>query len=378
VLVGAIDLQRPSFSGQLEALHATLDGYLFIVAADGTTIHHPDKEQILSRTAISSALTDAVLATPEGWRDDLPDDDGPILLSHRRLRRVDWTIAVSSPLHKVFAPMLSVRLRTLGATSALTVLAGLFAWVLIKLLVLPLARLHQNIDDIAAGKAGIDVFDIAREDEFGALSRAFYTLSQHQAETERDLHRLATTDALTGANNRRMFDAYFPTALARAHRAGQQVGLAILDVDKFKTINDTLGHAAGDAVLVEFARRLMRTVRCTDTVARLAGDEFVIVYEQLGTATEINILGNKILDAMAAPFQIGDAELPVTVSVGIALTTTTPATVDDVIRAADQALYGVKAAGRNGFAINYVGAERVVRSRARPAKEAGQEQVQAV
>ena len=177
------------------------------------------------------------------------------------------------------------------------------------------------------------------------------------------MHRLATTDVLTGLNNRRMFDAFLPQALARAARSGQPVALAMLDIDQFKDINDTLGHAGGDQVLIEFARRLTATVRTTDTVARLAGDEFVIVFEQLSSTLEMDVLGKRIIDAMQPPFFISAVQREVRASIGIAICGNSMATSEDLMRAADQALYGVKAAGRNGYAINPVGAERIVRVR---------------
>lgn len=364
VLVGDIDLLRPSFSARLDALRTNADGYLFIAANDGTIIHHPNKDLILkAMERDEDSVAEALFKSPEGWQDNLLDDGVLSLVAHKRLRTVDWTIAVSYPTHSVFAPMATVRLRALAAASLLTLLAALFGWVLTKALLRPLDTLHGHVVDISSGTSDIKVFDVLDEDEFGSLSRAFFALSQRRARAEQALHRLATTDALTGINNRRMFDEFFPIALARASRAGQQVGLAFLDVDHFKRINDEHGHAAGDTVLVEFARRLVQTVRCTDTVARLAGDEFVIVFEQLPSNAEVNLLGRKILEAMSEPFQVGERQLSITTSIGIALTTAMPAGADEVMRAADQALYGVKAAGRNGFAVNYTGAERVLRVR---------------
>lgn len=366
VLLGAIDLQRPSFSAQLDALRSNADGYLFIVTDNGTIIHHPNRSLILEKGDDGAGtIVEASLRSPEGWEDGILDDGAPVLLVHKHLREVDWTIALSYPVQSAFAPMHSVRLRAFVGSAILTGLAGLFGWAITKRLLLPLGRLHRHVEDISAGRADIEVFDIDRADEFGHLSRAFYALSQRRERAEQELHRLATTDVLTGLHNRRMFDDFLPKALARAARAGQQVGLAILDIDHFKDINDTLGHAAGDQVLVEFAHRLVGAVRTTDTVARLAGDEFVIVFEQLATNTEIDVLGRKIIDAMQPPFLGGGggAQREVTASVGIALTTSPTVTVDDIMRAADQALYGVKAAGRNGFAVNHVGAERVLRAR---------------
>jgi diguanylate cyclase (GGDEF)-like protein len=364
IILGAIDLQRPSFSDQLDALRSSADGYLFLVTDDGTMIHHPNKSLILSRIDDGAGtLGEAALRGGEGWQDDLLDDGVPTLLVHKHLRLVDWTIGLSYPVRSAFAPMQSVRLRAFVGAAVLTLLAGCFGWVVTAKLLRPLGKLRQHVENINAGNADIGVFDVARADEFGHLSRAFFALSQRRAKAELELHQLATTDVLTGINNRRMFDDFFPKALARAARSGHQVGLAFLDIDHFKQINDTLGHAAGDTVLQEFARRLTAAVRSTDTVARLAGDEFVIVFEQLASGAEADLLGRKILDGMRPPFKVGDTECAVTTSVGIAMTTNANVGMDDVMRAADQALYGVKAAGRNGFAVNRVGAERLLRVR---------------
>jgi diguanylate cyclase (GGDEF)-like protein len=361
IVLGAIDLLRPSFSAQLDALRAGADGYLFIVTDQGIMVHHPDKNRILEKgDDAPGTLLEAALRTPEGW-EDLLDDGVPVLLVHKRLREIDWTIGVSYPVRSAFSSMLNVRMRALLGAAIITAVAGLFGWLITKGLLRPLRRLHRHVEDISAGRADINVFDVARKDEFGHLSRAFYGLSQRREQAEQELHRLATTDVLTGLNNRRMYDAFLPQALARAARSGQPVGLAILDIDHFKSINDTLGHAAGDQVLIEFARRLTGAVRVTDTVARLAGDEFVIVFEQLSAAAEMDLLGEKILDAMRPPFLLSGLPREVRASIGIAVTSAhVAATPEELMRAADQALYDVKAAGRNGYAVNPVAAERVV------------------
>jgi diguanylate cyclase (GGDEF)-like protein len=364
VLVGSVDLLRPSFSGQMDALSQAGGGYLFIVTADGVVVHHPNKDFLLrQQPGGTEVLIDAVLSSPEGWQDDLLDEGVPTLLVHKRLSRVDWTVALARPLRSVFAPLLSIRLRALAAISMITLCAAFFGWVIIKGLLRPLGTLRLHVERIDSDPTDVVALETDRLDEFGLLSRAFQNLTRRREQVEKDLQLLATTDALTGVHNRRMFDAFLPTALARGDRAGQPVGLAMLDVDKFKLINDTHGHAAGDAVLIEFARRLSGAVRATDTVARLAGDEFVVVFEQLSSPSEINVLGQRIISAMAEPFDIGGLKLSVTASVGIAVTSAPHTQPDEVLKSADEALYGVKAAGRNGYAVNMVGAERVLRVR---------------
>jgi diguanylate cyclase (GGDEF)-like protein len=364
VLVGTVDLLRPSFSGQMDALSQAGGGYLFIVTADGVVVHHPNKDFLLrQQPGGTEVLIEAVLGSPEGWQDDLLDEGVPTLLVHKRLSRVDWTVALARPLRSVFAPLLSIRLRALAAISMITLCAAFFGWVIVKGLLRPLGTLRLHVERIDSDPTDVVALETDRLDEFGLLSRAFQNLTRRREQVEKDLQLLATTDALTGVHNRRMFDAFLPTALARGDRAGQPVGLAMLDVDKFKLINDTHGHAAGDAVLIEFAHRLSGAVRATDTVARLAGDEFVVVFEQLSSPSEINVLGQRIINAMAEPFDIGGLKLSVTASVGIAVTGALHTQPDEVLKSADEALYGVKAAGRNGYAVNMVGAERVLRVR---------------
>jgi diguanylate cyclase (GGDEF)-like protein len=360
VLVGTIDLQRPAFAGQLNALRDTAKGYLFILTADGTTLYHPDASRILTQGAGPGTLAQSVLSSADGWRDDAVDQGKPVLLAHKRLQKADWTLAVSLPIEDVFAAMTGLRWRALAASSVLALAAGLLAWLLLRALLAPLYRLYGQVRAFGRDEIDIEHFNTARRDEFGHLSRAFYQVARQQQMAERNLQRLATTDPLTGAHNRRMFDEFFPQALKRAIRAGQQIGLAVLDIDYFKGINDNFGHQAGDAVLVQFADRLRNAVRSTDTVARIAGDEFVIVFEHLEAGHDVNLLGQKIVAAMQAPFEVNGRPLNVSASIGIALTTELPADVDKVMLAADQALYCVKAAGRNGFAVNTVGAERML------------------
>jgi diguanylate cyclase (GGDEF)-like protein/PAS domain S-box-containing protein len=172
-------------------------------------------------------------------------------------------------------------------------------------------------------------------------------------EYERQLHALAHSDHLTGLPNRRSYEERLAQAIARSKRSATPLALAFLDVDHFKQINDSLGHAGGDAVLREFARRLSGTVRSTDTVARLAGDEFVIVLEQVGSPLECRRVGDKLLEALRAPFQVDGRELAVTGSIGFAWSTRPEQGA--LAHTADEALYRSKHAGRNTASVVVVG-----------------------
>ncbi|MEG2031112.1 MAG: GGDEF domain-containing protein [Janthinobacterium sp.] len=129
------------------------------------------------------------------------------------------------------------------------------------------------------------------------------------------------------------------------------MALAYLDIDRFKAINDSLGHNAGDAVLREFAARLARSVRASDLVARLAGDEFVIVFDGVKSAAEVRQIGNKILDAIRQPFALAGGPLAVTTSIGIAIFREGALAPAQLLDLADQALYQAKGQGRDSVAL---------------------------
>jgi diguanylate cyclase len=172
-------------------------------------------------------------------------------------------------------------------------------------------------------------------------------------EYERQLHALAHSDHLTGLPNRRSYEERLAQAIARARRGATPLALAYLDVDHFKQINDGLGHATGDAVLRELARRLAASVRSTDTVARLAGDEFVVVLEQVGSPLECERIAAKLQDAIRPPFELDGRTVQVTSSIGIAWS----AHPEQVALAhvADEALYRSKHAGRDTASVFVAG-----------------------
>jgi diguanylate cyclase (GGDEF)-like protein len=142
---------------------------------------------------------------------------------------------------------------------------------------------------------------------------------------------------LTGLPNRALLEDRLGRSLAGLRRDVESVTVAFLDLDGFKAINDTLGHAAGDAVLVEVGRRLRQATRDVDTVARLGGDEFVVVCESLGEA-DAELLVARIEQALADPVLIGSEPVTVRSSIGLAVETTSCST-DELIARADQAMY---------------------------------------
>ena len=163
------------------------------------------------------------------------------------------------------------------------------------------------------------------------------------------LDYLAFHDPLTNLPNRSLFRDRLEQAINRAHRQDHQVALLFLDLDRFKTINDSLGHTLGDRLLKDVATRLGGCAREIDTVARLGGDEFTIIIEDLAHPDQAVMVAQKVLDVLVEPFHVDEREFHITASIGIALYPLDEREADALIKAADTAMYHAKEAGRNSY-----------------------------
>jgi diguanylate cyclase (GGDEF)-like protein len=166
-------------------------------------------------------------------------------------------------------------------------------------------------------------------------------------ETEEKAHFLALHDVLTGLLNRTYVQREFQALLDDAKARGEQIGLLFIDLDRFKTINDSLGHAAGDELLIESARRLRNAVRETDVVARVGGDEFLILMNNASDRARLDSVAERIRRELSRPVLVGNCELQVTPSTGISVFPDDGEDVETLMRSADLALYEAKDNGRN-------------------------------
>ena len=167
--------------------------------------------------------------------------------------------------------------------------------------------------------------------------------------TEEILRHVAGHDALTGLPNRALFQVRLSEHLSMASRSGNEIVLMFLDLDKFKQINDTLGHNAGDALLVEATQRILSCVRDYDLVARLGGDEFTIILPQLTHVYYVEFIARRILEELAKPFLLEAGEANISGSIGITLFPQDAEDLESLLKNADTAMYSAKKAGRNAF-----------------------------
>jgi diguanylate cyclase (GGDEF)-like protein/PAS domain S-box-containing protein len=170
-----------------------------------------------------------------------------------------------------------------------------------------------------------------------------------RAEEQIEFH--AYHDVLTGLPNRKLFTDRLAFTLTSSRRTGRSVAVMFVDLDHFKTINDTLGHTAGDELLLEMARRLHDCVREDDTVARLGGDEFTIILADLRQPEDAASVAQKILDAVQVPLSIAGMPIEVTASIGIALYPVDGTDPESLLRNADSAMYRAKESGRNNYQL---------------------------
>jgi diguanylate cyclase (GGDEF)-like protein/PAS domain S-box-containing protein len=166
---------------------------------------------------------------------------------------------------------------------------------------------------------------------------------------EQELYDLATHDALTGLPNRFFFSERFRHAMVRAKRVSHLVGLLYVDLDRFKPVNDALGHKCGDKMLQAVARRLKRSVREEDTIARLGGDEFAVILEHLSRPRDAAATARKLLRALARPYLLDGHKAGITASIGITIYPLDGDDVETLVKRADGAMYRAKTEHMNDY-----------------------------
>ncbi|MCK9386884.1 MAG: EAL domain-containing protein [Sulfuritalea sp.] len=181
--------------------------------------------------------------------------------------------------------------------------------------------------------------------------------------SEETIWRQANYDSLTELPNRRLFRDRLQQEILKAQRADQYVALLFVDLDRFKEVNDTLGHHTGDLLLIEAARRVCECVRATDTVARLGGDEFTVIMSDLADTDRVGKVAQSVLLALAAPFLLGKDAVYVSASIGITIFPSDADNVESLLKNADQAMYAAKEHGRNRFSYFTASMQEIAQTR---------------
>jgi diguanylate cyclase (GGDEF)-like protein len=216
---------------------------------------------------------------------------------------------------------------------------------------IPIIVLTSNKDEDLAVKAlqnGAQDYLMKGQLEGRLLSRSIrYAIERNHARQKE--HRLAYFDALTNLPNRQLFLDRLSQALSHADRYDQKVALMFIDLDGFKLVNDSMGHDMGDLLLQAVARRLGDCLRKSDTVARIGGDEFTCILQDIEQAGNVNIVAKKVIRALTGPFDLKGHEIRISGSIGVSLFPDDTEDIEEMIKKADTAMYRAKDRGKNNF-----------------------------
>ena len=259
----------------------------------------------------------------------------------------EWMTIAAIPVESGFADIRSLRNKTIALTLVLLLGAWALAYGLGLLVVLPLERLSKAADKVAGGDLDVEV-PVAGGGEVAQLTGVFNDMVMKLREGRHALELLSVTDGLTGLANRRRLDAELAREILSHERHHRSFSVLMLDVDKFKVLNDTHGHPSGDAVLRQLARILGDCTRRGDTVGRFGGEEFMLLLPETPAAGALHLAENLRATVEETVFKIEDGkEVRATISIGMARFPDHGKSAEALIAAADGALYRSKQSGRN-------------------------------
>src|SRR5262245_33992065 len=202
-----------------------------------------------------------------------------------------------------------------------------------------------SFEDVTAEREA----DLRVQRALGELERAVAERTAELEEAKARAQHLADHDALTGLPNRRLLEDRLTQALALSYRNRKNTAVMFVDLDRFKAVNDSLGHAVGDALLKEVAVRLVKQLRVGDTICRIGGDEFVVVLPEVKRASDVAHVAHKVIEQLSQPVPVEERELFVTCSIGIAIYPDDGRDAESLIRNADAAMYHAKELGRDNY-----------------------------
>lgn len=354
VLAGVAAISSPGFLGLLEQSHiGESGGFLLISPRDGIFVAATDPAKILAPLPEPGVnkLHDKGMKGYRGTGITTNAQGVEDLSAMVSVPSTGWFLVARVPTSEALSSIADIR--TLIVRGSLFILAfvvigGTFV---LRRFLRPLTNASRLIHGMAEGEIPLQPVPVGRRDEVGTLVEGFNFLLTRVRDNESRLAYMAHHDALTGLVNRTVFEGRLADTVLRFDRSGGAFALLFVDLNDFKSINDTYGHDVGDAVLIEVARRLQEHVRRVDTVARLGGDEFVILLLDLKHPREDSeMVARKLRDHMAEPILSAGGPIQVGMSIGIALYPEDGVAPSQLLAKADQAMYGAKRESRKRFA----------------------------
>jgi len=294
----------------------------------------PVAKKYLGRTGSRDALK--VLQNLDG-QDELINLKFPITHDGRLLGH--FLVGLSrEAVQSEFRRQLTIKMLVLAAV---VLFLSLAIYVVFRFNILhPIQRLIAASRDVGRGQHA--VVEVKSSDEMGLLARAFNAMAEGIKQEQAQLHRQANFDTLTGLPNRLMAFDRINMEISRARRSGQRFAVLFIDLDDFKSVNDSLGHAVGDRLLVAIGTRLQAAMRDADTVARLGGDEFLVLAAEGGSEVRVEKIAERLLETVAEPQELNGRKVVAQCSIGIALYPDNGENAETLVANADNAMYQAK------------------------------------
>jgi len=331
----------------VQSLRIEQSGYVYVVDEGLKLIAHPDPSLVLAGKQLQGSPVDQML---------FADPDQKALRIYRNfagdavagVSRFDpvhrWWIVVEQPVDEALAPLGRVINRFVMAFVLVTILTVVTVVYVSKRMMRPLESLEYAIDRLKHGDRSVRV-DVPKNTELSSLSESFNEMAVKLSEKTHKLEHQAHHDGLTKLPNRKRLFEYLETKMKGSDRISRPYSLLLLDLDRFKEINDSLGHKCGDLLLKELSDRLLGAMSETDLVARLGGDEFAVVLDHADTMEKAERTASMIRTVIQEPFELEGMRLLIDASVGIAMFPAHGDSSNLLMRRADVAMYHAKKSG---------------------------------
>lgn len=355
--------------------------YVLVYGVDGNIVHDGSYDIAAYGQAMSDPLARATVASEHlltQWSPQVMDVSEAISIGNQRIGgvRVGFSLTEIRASEERAAGNLNSHLLELGRRhmgwivallAALAVVGAGVAWYVQRTLVKPIRRLAEAANAIGTGNYDSKHLVSNRQDEVGDLVRAFSDMNDSIARHDRDVRRMAYTDALTGLTNRLAFRESLDHRLMMLRGAGRQLAVLFADIDDFKRVNDTLGHEAGDEVLLQFANRIRSVVERMggdeSLLARFGGDEFVILIQEGDVRSAATRLAEALVKELGQPLVVEGRQVFLGTSIGITLFPEDASGATALMKNGDIAMYQAKVAGKNCYRFYSRAMEQAVERR---------------
>ena len=385
----ADSLANPLYYSDLDAIGITVRAasrqpdvaYVLVYGVDGNIVHDGSYDIAAYGQAMNDPLAHAAVASDHlltQWSPQVMDVSEAISIGNQRIGgvRVGFSLAEIRASEERAAGNLKSRLLELGRRhmgwivallAALALVGAGVAWYVQRTLVKPIRRLADAANAIGTGNYDAKHLVSDRQDEVGDLVRAFSDMNDSIARHDRDVRRMAYTDALTGLTNRLAFRESLDHRLMMLRGAGRQLAVLFADIDDFKRVNDTLGHEAGDEVLLQFANRIRGVVERMGgdeaLLARFGGDEFVILIQDGDVRASATRLAEALVKELGQPLVVEGRQVFLGTSIGITLFPEDASGATALMKNGDIAMYQAKVAGKNCYRFYSRAMEQAVERR---------------